>query len=647
MSILRRSLFSLIPAILLVVAPGWGQGPGQGLPPTGRGSMSGLNTIENQEWHIFGRVLTLDGQGVSGAKVKLDIPGGIGSEKQTETDLLGRFSEDFKLNSREYETLKVNLLVTKSDYQPARTTVEFPKGKTWQIDVTMLGANQDPNQLAKDELIERLGPRLKALRDELPDSARRKYEEAAGEIFDEGMTAKSAEAFERICKKQPACVDCATLMSLALLQTGDWNAATKQAAEAAEANKKSAHPRPEPLLVVGVMEAWQHEPKKAATFFEEALKLKPDDPLALEELGRSQLEANNDEAAEQVLAKAIKAGAPSDARLLRVQALMGMNDIATAKAEMDTYVAGRDLRELPRHARLLQERLQTRVELSAYGHVKSFLSESLGDVEKVAPELKGTMAAKNQDALPGILQRTGKSVADFFKNFPDTVSVEHVQQETLKKDNKLSNQASQTFRYLLVTSPEQRGLGLEEYRTNDQGNRTGIVGLNSGFMLTSGFASASLIFHPAYQSGSDFRLLGTQDIAGRKVEVVAFAQNPDRAGFAELFHGDRDSAWILVQGIAWVDGANGHVLRMRTDLLKPAEKVRLARQTTEIEYSPVTFKTVGKEFWLPHDVVVTVDWKGRRYRNEHEYSDFQLFHVRAEENRKASEVRNKPQGPGR
>ena len=110
--------------------------------------------------------------------------------------------------------------------------------------------------------------------------------------------------------------------------------------------------------------------------------------------------------------------------------------------------------------------------------MNSFLTESLGDIQKAVPELKGIEAAKGQEALQGILQKTGKSVADFFNHFPDTVSVEHVQQETLKKGNKLSNQSKQTFRYLLVAKPEQRGLGLEEYRTNDQGNRTGIVGLD-------------------------------------------------------------------------------------------------------------------------------------------------------------------------
>jgi len=93
---------------------------------------------------------------------------------------------------------------------------------------------------------------------------------------------------------------------------------------------------------------------------------------------------------------------------------------------------------------------------------------------------------------------------------------------------------------------------------------------------------------------------------------------------------------ILVQGVAWVDSGTGHIIRMRTDLLKPASKVRLTRQTTEIQFSEVHFKEMTSTFWLPREVVVTVEWKGRTFRNVHQYSDFKLFNVQSEEKRKAA-----------
>jgi len=57
------------------------------------------------------------------------------------------------------------------------------------------------------------------------------------------------------------------------------------------------------------MESWRRKPMNAAGYFAEALKLAPQDPLALQELGRSQLLIENWPAADEDLAKAIAAGA--------------------------------------------------------------------------------------------------------------------------------------------------------------------------------------------------------------------------------------------------------------------------------------------------------------------------------------------------
>lgn len=634
-------------ALFLSVGPyGFGQGPGQGLPPTGRGSMAGnMKTVESQDWHVFGRVKTLKGDAVSDAKVRLDVGGGIGSVQEVSTDMMGRFSTNFKLNAQQYERLHVKVLVTKSDYLDAREVVDFPADHTWEIEVTMREAGTDPDQLSQDDLIQRLVPRLKSPRDTLPKSAQRRYEQGRQEFLDKHEAGKASELLKQLSSKQKTCVDCATLASLAMLKSGNWSGATQQAGAAAEEVRKSEHPRPEPLLILGVMESWKNEPKKAASFFMEALKSAPQDPVALEELGRSQLLAGNNEAAEEYLGKAIAAGAPPEAKLLRVRALLAMNDIPTADQQMDNYLAGREVKECPRPARILYGELQERVQLSAYAGGKSFLNEPLAQIEKVVPELKGLRPASDQKELPGILQQVGGKVEAFFSNFPDTVSTEQVRQERLKKGDKIAASSDATFRYMLMAKPRQKGLGLEEYRTNDMGARTALGGLDQGFMLTSGFASTSLFFHPDYQSGADFRLLGRQEFDKLETYVVAFAQNPDRARISELFTANRESVLILLQGIAWVDPSTGQILRMRTDLLKPATKVRLARQTTEIMFDPVEFQRVSKELWLPHQVVVTVDWKGRKFRNEHAYSHFRLFNVKTQEKQQQPDLPESPSGP--
>jgi hypothetical protein len=189
----------------------------------------------------------------------------------------------------------------------------------------------------------------------------------------------------------------------------------------------------------------------------------------------------------------------------------------------------------------------------------------------------------------------------------------------------------QKFQYLLLARPEKWGLGLEEFRTNNRGERTAPTGLSSGLMLSAGFASASLLFHPAYQSGASFQYLGKQLLDGRPCHVVAFAQDPGKAQMYERFNADKDSVLVLFQGLAWVDAENYRIVRLRTDLLQPQPQIRLRRQTTEIKYAPVEFKQVAAAMWLPSEVAVTVEWKGRTFRNLHKYSDFKVFNTEFKE----------------
>jgi hypothetical protein len=146
-------------------------------------------------------------------------------------------------------------------------------------------------------------------------------------------------------------------------------------------------------------------------------------------------------------------------------------------------------------------------------------------------------------------------------------------------------------------------------------------------MLTGGFVSTSLLFHPVYQSQSTFRYLGRQKTKGRDTFVVAFAQLPAKARWQGSFKTRDATMPTFAQGLAWIDSSNYQIIRLHTDLLTPLPALKLERQTTEIDYAEVHFKGAGEGFWLPHAVTVSVAWNGRNLRNEHEYSDFKLFNV--------------------
>jgi hypothetical protein len=421
------------------------------------------------------------------------------------------------------------------------------------------------------------------------------------------------------------------MLALAELDSGDWDGAYDNLAQVF--NKMLADRslgRPEPLLVLGVMESWRHQPRNAAGYFAEALKYSPQDPLALQELGRAQLLIQNWGPADEILAKAIAAGAGPEVRLLRVEALLGGDQFQAASTEMTRYLAGRDVKKMPIQVRQLWAQIENRKKVeAAYVKAKPKGDQAIDYLHRPPPDLNGLEPATDQGQLDSILSAVGKTVAEFFRNFPNTSSLEQIHQEKLRRKQKVGATLDQKFRYLCFTPTEDWGPGFDEYRADSLGIQALPQGLQDGFMLTSGFASASLLFHPKYQSQATFRYLGRQKVNGRDAYVIAFAQQPAKARLSGAFKYGEISMTTLSQGLAWVDSESYEITRLRTDLLRPLPEVNLERETTEIAFGEVHFKGIAEGFWLPQQVTVTVDWNGKHLHNEHRYSEFKLFNVKA------------------
>jgi hypothetical protein len=422
-----------------------------------------------------------------------------------------------------------------------------------------------------------------------------------------------------------------------LLDTGSWTIAQNHLLEAADpANQKSpSTDNGDSLFVLGVLDAWFGKPSTALGYFMKALEKRPEDALVLQEMGRALNDQKNWEAAEEHLARAIRAGAGDEARVLRIKALLEVGDTPEAESEMTALLAGRQPRDLPAPLRMLHARLQERQQLQTYSSVKSFVDQPLPELTRAVPELKGIEPASDQSPLADLLSHVAASVDKFFHSLPNTVSQEAIEEEILGRDGNIRDSRSEQFQYLLMFRADEVPLGLKEWRTRAEKLDVRAGALKGGFMRTAGFACVSLDFHATYQPGASFRLLGRQNIDGRPMDVVAFAQRPDKAQRIGRFDVDGRSVPVLVQGVAWIDSNTYQIIQMRTDLLKPPPHTRLRRQTTEIHFGEVRFKELSTPLWLPRQVTVTVEWKGKTFRNFHKYSDFKVFKVETEERRRA------------
>jgi hypothetical protein len=258
---------------------------------------------------------------------------------------------------------------------------------------------------------------------------------------------------------------------------------------------------------------------------------------------------------------------------------------------------------------------------------------TVAELVKQVPELKHLEPASGQDELPALLKRVGATVADFFDNFSNTTCIEHVASGVVRPGEAIGLRYDAKLNYVALLKPGGDKTRLVEYRTDSKGN---VVNLQSQqILVTIGFVSMIAHFHPDFQADSRFRYLGREVLGGKDTYVIAFAQRLDVARHvSEVQIGNRH-ATVFVEGVAWIDLVSFRILRLRTDIQPPELDIGVQTETTEIEYSEVTFQQGGKTLWLPRQVMVSGQLGRDIFRNRHRYSDYRFFLVETNQKQEA------------
>jgi tetratricopeptide (TPR) repeat protein len=595
------------------------------------------STMSPKTWNISGRVLSLQGVPLEGARVELAAEGVAKDRRIMETNSKGEFQTQIPQPPSRGTRLQAVLAASKSGFIDGREMLDLrPDKDAAGIEIVLLKPTDGENQLPLSALASILGPQLKngVTRAFPAEAAQTEFIRGYEELMNGQDPEKAIPLLNRSIERTPACIDCQLLMGLSLLHAGRWGSAKKQMDQVSNTCDSQGVKRAELSLINGVMETWRGRSDEAAGFFQKALDVDPQNSLAQQELGRIAVTRKNWDTAEQFLDNALKTGPHEEARILRVHTLLELGKVEAAAEEMKRYAAGRNIKSLPRAARALNEWVQTQLSLLSKGQAKSLTTEPLAELVLAFPELEGLEAATDQSQTEEILSKIGSAVDDFFHSIPNTASLEKVQQERLTKDGKAASALKEEFQYIMLTQSGGPGLGLQEYRSTKDGNDAARLGLKQGLMLTSGFSSVSSIFHPINRTGARFRYLGKKTLDGYQTYVVAFAQRPETAKMVARFViGDR-SDLALVHGMAFVDAQTFHIYRLHTYLLNPLPMVQLFKLSTKIQYQAMTFKGLSAPLWLPKDVEISVNWRGRNLRNLHSYSDFKLFNVESKEERK-------------
>jgi len=230
--------------------------------------------------------------------------------------------------------------------------------------------------------------------------------------------------------------------------------------------------------------------------------------------------------------------------------------------------------------------------------------------------------------LDDLLARTSQQVADFLGQFSDVKCTEQVRQEKLGKDDQVEVKQESTYDYLVILTNTGGELSLDESRLAVREAKADKK--NTSLLVTNGFATLFLIFHPYYAESFRFNALEDETVDGRHLSKLAFQHVRGTRSPAALALRGREYP-LELSGTAWIDPQTGVITKIVAGIENSMEDVGLKTLRSEVEYAPVPFRDLKQTYWFPAQASVEVETPRQHWRNTHRFSDYKRFSVSTEE----------------
>ena len=230
--------------------------------------------------------------------------------------------------------------------------------------------------------------------------------------------------------------------------------------------------------------------------------------------------------------------------------------------------------------------------------------------------------------LDSLLARASAQTSTFLDQFSDVKCTEQVRQEKLGKDNKVELKEDSTYDYLVIMSNNGGELNLSESRIPVHEAKRDRK--NTSMLLSNGFATLFLVFHPYYSAAFKFTLQGDDVVGGRTMQKVSFAHIPGMKSPAALALRGREYPLELT-GTAWIDADTGSIAKMEAGIADSLQDVGLKALTSEIDFAPLKFSDSKETYWFPSQARVEVETPRQHWRNLHQFTSYKKFSVSTEE----------------
>ena len=225
--------------------------------------------------------------------------------------------------------------------------------------------------------------------------------------------------------------------------------------------------------------------------------------------------------------------------------------------------------------------------------------------------------------LSQVLERTSQRARELEENLQKFSAREVIEHLEFGKNGKQRSSTTSLFNYVAeIHESEDGGAYINEYRAE-----TGLTNGPHPPLADSGTAAFALLFLPHNLEEFSLTCDGLTDLNTRSVWQLHFSQRLDRANDFRAYRVNNQLYPANIKGRAWVAADTFEVLRLESDLLYPIQPINLQQEHLIIEYGPVSFPKRDVRLWLPDNVSLFIDYRGRRYERRHKFSNFQLFWV--------------------
>ncbi len=227
-------------------------------------------------------------------------------------------------------------------------------------------------------------------------------------------------------------------------------------------------------------------------------------------------------------------------------------------------------------------------------------------------------AATPPSVPANVVDQAQKQVVAFVGKLADLHCTEDVVQEKLKANGGTETSSRSQYDYFLYMQGNSYDFQLSESRLEVGTSKQRHVPM----LLTNGFSTLLLVFHPYYRNGFEFTVGPAESHEGRNLIPVQFTHITGSRTPAALALRGREFPLDL-KGTAWVDQSTGQVVRIDAGLEHEMTDVGLTELNIRVEYTASA--RITDQFLLPSRAVIELETPRQHWRNTHVFHNYKLF----------------------